>query len=144
MRPPSAERKDCSGDECADQNQHREEGKRERRYSYAAQRLQRPGRKQEIRGKERNTGRCRLAGNAHRHTGEAEPRPTARHRRTKGETAVSGGQSERGKQRLRSEPKDSRAKRKTWRERGVRDTGEAGLRRGEREERSSAEGAGEE
>ena len=31
VRPPSVERKDCSGDECTDQNQHREEGKRERR-----------------------------------------------------------------------------------------------------------------
>lgn len=35
-RPQSAERKDCLGDECIDQNQHRKEGKRERRYSYAA------------------------------------------------------------------------------------------------------------
>ena len=63
VRPQSAERKDCLGDECIDQNQHRKEGQRERRYSYAAQCLQRPGRKQEIRGKEKNTGRCRLAGN---------------------------------------------------------------------------------
>lgn len=52
------------------------------------------------------------------HTGEAEPRTTVRHKRTKGETAVRGDQSERGKQRLRSKPKDSKAKRKTWREQG--------------------------
>lgn len=81
VRPQSAERKHCLGDGRTDQNQHRKEGQGERRHSDAAQCLQRPGWKQEMRG-EGKTGRHRRAGNGPQaHTGEAEPSTTVRPRR---------------------------------------------------------------